>query len=210
MRRLSIARFVAFCLTAVMTTLTFAASAETALQMANRASQNFRSAKSLKITYTVSGAYGSGSGSFEAYNGRFAFVHPRGGVWYDGSSMWTYSGRTGEATVVKPSREELAESNPFTVLGSMSTAFNAAFAKTSPSGTKVIVLTRKTTRNPIKKIVLTLDASKLTPRKMVITDDSGTSTISVTKYTVGGASSAVTNYRFPSRKYPKAKTVDLR
>lgn len=182
--------------------------AETAGQLMTRVANAFRNAKSVSATFSISGASGSMSGTFASAGGKFAVVTNASSTWYNGVKMWTYNPRTAETTLVKPSTAEVAESNPFAIIGSMASSFKAAYAKSQPAGTKVLVLLPAKSGSKIKKIILTLDARRGVPKKVVITDGSGTTTVNVSKYEVGVKIPAST-FEYPKAKYPKAKIVDL-
>lgn len=183
--------------------------AETAAQVMSRASTAFRNAKAIKADFKLSGAMGATSGTFTYSTGKFALVTGAACTWYNGRTMWTYNPRTAETTIMTPTAEEVASNNPFAIIGSLSDSFTPAYAKSQPAGTIVLVLLPKKAKSQIKKCVLTLDKKRLTPLKVQLTDKSGSSTLTVSKYVVGGKF-ASSEFEYPKGKYPKAAIVDLR
>lgn len=181
---------------------------ETADQLMTRVATAVRGAKSITATFSISGSGGNMSGTYAAAGKKFAVVTNAASTWYNGSKMYTYNPRTNETTLVVPTASEVAESNPFSIISSMATTFKAAYAKSQPAGTKVLVLLPKKSGSKIKKVVLTLDAKRATPLKVVITDGSGTTTVTVSKFAANTNVPAST-FEYPKAKYPKAKIVDL-
>ena len=199
-------------LTLLLSLLTFGAEGAslTATQMAEKAAVKFRSAKSISAGFTMSGALGSGSGTFEASGKKFAFVMAHGSsVWYNGKNMWTYNPVTKETTLIKPTARELAESNPFSFIAGISATYTANYAKSSPAGCKVIVLRAKKKNAPFSKVLLTLDVRTYSPKKIEIHDASGKTIINVNRFRTGIAQSSA-KFEYPKSKYPKVKIIDLR
>lgn len=186
-----------------------ATAAETANQVMNRASAAFRNARTLTAKFAMSGASGNMSGTFYKSGSKFAVVSGGASTWYNGKLMYSYNPQTGETTLVTPSASEVAESNPFSIIASMSSQFTAAYAKQQPAGSTVLVLLPKSARSNIKKVVLTLDKRRCVPTKVVMTHSGGTTTVAISNYSVG-VRVAASVFEYPRSKYPKAKIIDLR
>lgn len=151
------------------------------------------------------------SGTLLASSNRFSMVVAGApSSWYNGQDLWTYNPSTGEATVMRPTAQDLAEVNPLNYIRRGTTSFNAAFAKTQPAGRYVVELTPKSGKEGVKKVTLTVSRSSLLPEKVTVTTPDGRSaTVNIssieTNMRIG-----LGNYEFPRQKYPKAEIVDLR
>lgn len=182
---------------------------ETATQLMVRCCNAYKSARSLQATFSMSGVLGNTSGMFCSSGSKYSFITGDFSTWYNGKTIWSYNPRTNETSIFTPDTEEIAQNNPFSIITSMASNFRATYAKQQPVGTKVLVLIPQSVKSQIKKVVLTLDAKRCTPRKIVLTDSSGTTTITVSKFSANINIPSLT-FSYPQNKYPKAKIIDLR
>lgn len=162
----------------------------------------------LTVSFGYSGKMGRGSGVLKSSGNKFALETSAGSTWYDGKTMWTYSPKMKETTVVSPTKSEIAEANPIGLLRSAA-GFNARYAAKQTSGASAIVLTPKTSGTGVKRIVVVLDAKTLMPKKIDVTlSDGGTVALSVKS--LRNASHTAGTFVYPKNRYPKVKIVDLR
>lgn len=124
--------------------------------------------------------------------------------------MWTYSPSTKETTLVKPTQSELAEANPLTVLSSSASNFNASFAPKQSKGTSTIILTPKAKRSGVKRVVVILNPTTLKPSKIDVTASDGSRTVLNIKSLSTNIAHSDATFKYPSKRYPKTKVVDLR
>jgi outer membrane lipoprotein-sorting protein len=61
-------------------------------------------------------------------------------VWFDGTTQWAYFKQNNEVTITQPTTDELAETNPMTVLSSFSKRSKASFRKSGNTGITEILL----------------------------------------------------------------------
>lgn len=191
-----------------MTAASAAFGAETAAQLLTRCSARISKAGGIQASFKMTGA-ASASGTLYSQGRQFALISNASSSWYDGQHLWTYNPSTNETTLVKPTASEIREANPLSFVGAAS-QFNAAYAKTSPAGTKTVVLTPKSKKLGVKSVSLTLNVKTLLPSKIVVVPSSGKAiTLSITGIATGKKFAAST-FKYPSKKYPKATLVDLR
>lgn len=91
----------------------------------SRAIKQADEAASLEVECTLNGRLATlvTSGDF------FRFDLGNAQVWYDGSNQWSYSPELKEVTIFKPTRQELAESNPLAILRSLESEFDGEAVK---------------------------------------------------------------------------------
>lgn len=165
-------------------------------------------AKSMKVGFTLSSAGHSASGTLLIKGSKFAVSFPGLGTWYDGKSMWSYGAANKETTVWKPSKTELAESNPMLYL-SMASDFNVKADSKSSKAVSILTLTPKRRNAGIKSVVLTINNSTSLPKKLVISAGGQTSTITINSVTLNPAL-ADSQFTYPKNKYPGVTISDLR
>lgn len=163
----------------------------------------------ITIGFRITGSQ-SATGILAVSGRKFFLDTGRGKVWYDGSVMTTLNLNTDEATVTRPTAAEVSETFPLSYISTWSTDYNVAFASRQPKGGYCLVLTGKHNSAAARKAVLTVNATNFRPQKLVINLKSGKmATLTVTRYATGIPATAA-GFRFPSRRYPKVKIVDLR
>lgn len=160
-----------------------------------------------KFTITNSGH--TGSGEIKTAGNKFTVSMPDASVWYNGKDLYTYNGRTNETTIVVPTPEELAESNPLAYLSGASTKYNVTYSTVKKAGKYVIELTPKS-KGEIKRITLTVDKTSFLPEKMVVEPKGGQPVTAEIKSFRSGVKLPPSTFEYPKAKYPKAEIVDLR
>lgn len=184
--------------------------AVTAPAVLSKASQKALAAKGIDCSFSLSISGKSVNGTLKASGKLFMISTPVGTSWYNGSVMATYNPKINETTLVKPTAEELMETNPLLYLNGYSSKFTASFAKTMPKGKHVINLTPKAKRSAVKSVTVTLNAATSVPEKFVVTSSDNTVTTIVIKKLNYAASIPVSTFEYPKTKYPKAEIIDLR
>lgn len=182
--------------------------AETAEELLQKCSSKLNSANTLKAKFSMTEGGKQWTGEFLSKGAKFSIVMPGAGTWYDGKDIWNYSKTSGEATVWKPTKAELAESNPFLYI-STSSNYNVKFGSSSNSGEKTLVLTPKTRGNSVKSVTIKINASTLLPKSFVISASGGTYTINVSSISLNQSISD-DSFKFNKGKYPGVVVSDLR
>lgn len=186
-----------------------ASCAESAADLIKRSADKMRSAQSVTATYTTSAGSHKGSGTIIISGDRFHISSPGEiTVWYDGRTQWAYSPATGEVNIIEPTPEELAQINPFAIIGAFSRGYKASMLK-APAGQKKILLTATSRKFDISKVTVTLGTDMLPKHLSITTADGHTLNVAVTSIKLGGKISEAT-FRFDKKKFPKARITDLR
>lgn len=184
--------------------------APTAADLVNKAAVALKSAPAVSATFTYKIGNQSGSGSLQLSGRKFAFVSPQSSCWYDGKSLWTYSAASKETTLVTPTAEELAESNPLSYISSGAAGFTCTLDKRSTASQKIIEMVPRRKKQGIKKVTLTLSYPSLEPRRIVVASPDGTvSSVSIRKLQKLKALPAA-NFTYPVNKFKGTKIIDLR
>lgn len=103
-------------------------------------------------------------------------------IWYNGTTMWSYSKDTNEVNVTNPSQEELQTSNPYAAVASASKDYKISSLKSTSAAHYSLRLLPKR-QNDLREIVLEIEKSTFHISKMtVVTVDGNTITTHITKY----------------------------
>ena len=179
-------------------------------QVLSKVVNTISSSKGIESTFEVTNSGYSNKGTIKLAGDKFRIELPDIIVWYNGKDMYTYNSSTEETTVVVPSVEELAESNPLAYVTNASNSFNVSFSSVKKTGSYVLELIPKSKRTDIKRITLTVKKSDYIPERIVIEPSSGNpirADISSFRKNISVSSS---EFEYPKAKYPKAEIVDLR
>ena len=176
------------------------AATPTAAQLLAQAVEQIKKSPSLQATFRASTSDGSAQGSILLSGNRFKL---------DGRTQWAYSPRTGEVNISEPTFEELAQINPFAVIGSLKDGYNARRVN-APKGSDRLELTPKHKGGDYSKVTLTLNAATHYPSAIeIVATDGARINIAVTSVKAGKMPDA-SAFRFNRSLYPRAEIVDLR
>lgn len=78
-------------------------------------------------------------------------------VWFDGKTQWTYMMNADEVTITEPDAEELAQTNPITIISAFRSVSNINFSKTKSNINHIIEFSPKTKKADFNKIVVALN-----------------------------------------------------
>lgn len=178
-------------------------------ELLNKAINVITNAKGIEAKFTINNSGYSGSGQVRSLSNKFSVTLPDVEVWYNGKDLYTYNKGTNETTVVNPTAEELAETNPLAYVTGANKNYNVAFSTVKKTDRNVLELTPKKKSN-IKRITLTLKKSDNKPEKIVVEPSHGNPiTAEITSFRTGISLSS-SDFEYPRSKYPKAEIVDLR
>lgn len=183
---------------------------ETATQIATRASQLLQRASGVRAEFTLDSQGQKLSGTLKSAGSKFAITTPGMSTWFDGKTMWTYNSRTGETTITTPTAAEVAETNPMSLISANRSMFTAYFAKKQPAKGRRIVLMAKGRELGIKSVAVTIADGTYMPVNIVVTPLKGVPTTVHIKSITTKSNFTVSDFVYPSGKYPKAEIVDLR
>lgn len=182
----------------------------TAQQVLTKAVAVMSNPKGVEARFTVGGPGYRGSGVILSLSPKYHVSLPEAEVWYNGKDLYTLNKNTDEATVVYPTAEELAESNPLAYVTSAATNYNVAFSTVKKPGKYVVELTPKKKASDVKRITLTLRQNDFVPEKIVIEPKSGNPITAEISSFKTGVTVKNTEFEYPKGKYPKVEIIDLR
>lgn len=184
--------------------------AMTAAEVLNKTTSLISNSKGVETNFTIYNSGYSGSGSIKTSGQKFNVTLPDAEVWYNGKDLYTLNQRTMETTIVSPTVEELAESNPLTYVTSVSKNYAVSFSTVKKEGKYVLELIPKAKNQEIKRITLTINKSKFTPEKIVVEPRSGSPiTAEISSFKTGLDLSSIL-FEYPKTKFPKVEIIDLR
>lgn len=182
--------------------------ADDASGILENATKRLTEAKSVTATFTVTSNGRSANGELTASGAKFTATINGLRTWFDGQTQWTLSPRNREVTIIEPTPDELAQSNPLAVLRSLSRGYKGSILK-SAAGTKCIRMTGSRNTD-FKQVTIVLNASDLQPKTIDVTTADGASMkIQVTSLKTGGALPAST-FVFDKKSFPGVRLNDMR
>lgn len=148
----------------------------------SRAADRVRSATTLDVECTLNGR----AASMTLSGNCFCFNLGDVMVYYNGTTQWSYSRADSEVTILNPTAEELAESNPLGLLRNLERDFNGS---TVNGRANTVRLTPRDPRSPIGEVTVTFDPASGWPTHMTVI--------------IGGNRAEISNLRFTPSKTKK-------
>lgn len=186
------------------------AQSPTASQVLEKAVETVTNSKGVEASFKVFNSGYSGSGSVITSGNRFNVKMPDIEIWFNGKDLFTYNKNAVETTVVNPSQEELAQTNPLAYISGARNNYEVSFSTVRKTGSYVLELTPKTKGGEVKRITLTLNKNGCVPQKLVVEPVKG-NTISADIHSFKtGVSHPVTDFEYPKSKFPQIEVIDLR
>ena len=182
----------------------------TAPQVLAKAVNLISGSKGVEAKFSVSGAGYNGGGEIKTLGAKFKVSLPDVAVWYNGANLYTYNKRAGETTLIKPTMEELAETNPLAYITGAQKNYNVTFSTLKKNGKYVLELVPKTKTGGIKRITLTLNKTSFAPEKIVMEPKSGSPLSAEISSFKTGLTLAASEFEYPKAQFPKVEIVDLR
>lgn len=178
-------------------------------QVAQKAASVINTSRGLSAEFSMTTGGKTTRGSLKSAGNKFAVSMPEVSTWYNGKSLYTYNPRTSETTLITPTAQELAESNPLLYIKSGGAGFTYKFSNVKRQGKYIIDLLPKNNRTGIKKMTFIVNSSNFHVEKISVDTSAGSTVVTITSFKTGLAFSA-SDFEYPKSKYPKAEIVDLR
>ena len=182
----------------------------TADQVIAKSTGIISNAKGINAEFTVSGGGTQGKGTLKSSGNKFYVSLPGFEVWYNGKNMYSYNKKASETTLVTPTMQEIAESNPLMYVKGAQSLYTATFSSEKKAGKYIIDLTPKKKSNEFKKITITFRSSDFLPEKIVALPKSGSQFVITIPQIKTNQTFASSIFEYPKAKYPKVEVVDLR
>ena len=179
-------------------------------QILDKAVEVMSNPKGIESKFTIYNSGYSGGGSLKILGKKFVVALPDLEVWYNGKDLYTYNKRTNETTVVNPTDEELAESNPLSYITGAKGNYNVATSTVKKDGRYVLELTPKKRGTEIKRITLTLKKNDYSPEKIVVEPVGGSPITAEISFLKAGGNISASEFEYPKAKYSKVEIIDLR
>ena len=178
-------------------------------EVLSRTVTKISNAKGIEANFKIYNSGYSGGGTMKAMGSKFSVALPDVEIWYNGKDLYTYNKRTQETTIVEPTPEELAESNPLAYVTTASKNYVVKYSTVKKEGKYVLDLTPKT-KGEIKRITVTINKTSFSPEKIVVEPSNGNPiTADISAFKTAQSLSA-SEFEYPKSKYPKVEIVDLR
>lgn len=199
------------CLTLITGVLDLSSQTKaTPQQIFNETIKKLIDTKGVEAHFTINNSGYSGKGSVKTFGSEFSVVMPDAEIWYNGKDLYTYNKNTQETTVVKPTDEELSQSNPLAYVYGAKSNYTISFSTVKKVGSYVLELIPKTKSADIKRITLTVRNNDYIPEKIVVEPHRGNPIVAEITSFKTGISFTSKDFDYPKAKYPKAEIIDLR
>lgn len=156
--------------------------------------------------FSMSGKYGTSSGTIAIKGNKFNARTAQATVWYDGKTQWTYMKKTNEVNVSNPTQAQQMSMNPYTFINIYKTGYTSTM-KTIGSNYKVRLVAQNKKRT-VQELILTIDKKSYIPSQIKMRQGNTWSTITVSNFKAKSISNST--FVFNSKDFPKAEIVDLR
>lgn len=184
----------------------FAASPKETLE---KCAAKIRAAKSLAVTYTIQADGKTSQGAMLMSGDKFTLSTPEVMSWFDGKTQWTYSSQIGEVNITEPTRQEVQQVNPFSLIGTVSRDYKVSSLK-APAGHTALQLTPTRKGTDLRSADLTVSNSTLYPTRIVLTLANGQRVTLTVKSIKAGNALPASNFRYNPKAHPELPVVDLR
>lgn len=167
-----------------------------------RAVKQANDAAAMEIQCTINGAPASLTMSGEC------FIMDLGDaqVYYDGTTQWAYNAADSEVTIIEPTDEELAATNPLRILQRLETDYDGSALPGKPDTVRLTPTDADNT--DIAEVTATFSSATGWPTSLTIITASGRAGITNLSFTVASTKTPVSVFKF---KAPKGTTItDLR
>lgn len=190
-------------LTAVLGLLSVSAQAQNARQILDKTAALISNKGGATANFSMSGKYGSASGTLSIKGKKFCAHTAQATTWYDGKTQWTYMKRNDEVNISNPSASQQQSLNPYNFIYLYKSGYDMT-AKKNATGYEVHL---KAQKKNIREVYITVN-KKYQPTQIKVLNDKGWSTITITNFKTAKLSDRI--FRFNDKDYPQAEVIDLR
>lgn len=200
-----------FILFAAVTVFT-AAGAESAASLLQRCAAKLSAAPSVSAEFSIRSSDGEDiAGTIIMARERFRISSPVMHIWYDGHTQWSALKATQEVSVTEPDAEELLGSNPFAIITSYASRYNARLLPSDKgSRQRRVELTPKHSGADIRRAVIVIDSATDWPVKAIVTMASGANIDTSIRKCMAGKKLAASTFVYKKGDLPGYELVDLR
>ncbi len=155
--------------------------------------------------FSITGKYGSTSGTIAIKGNKFNAHTPQATVWFDGKTQWTYVRKSQEVNVSNPTEAQQQSMNPYKFINIYKNGFKLGMKNVS--GGWQIHLTAINQKRTIKEMYIVVSKNYM-PQEIKMRQSKGWSTIKVSDFKSKKLNDSA--FRFNSKDYPQAEIIDLR
>lgn len=189
--------------------LPVAAQKSDAVATVRKAADKILSAPSVTVSLIISGGSGRQSATLVMMRDAFTITTSSYRSWFDGRTQWTLFDETGEVNMTSPTSSEIAESNPFAILSTLTTLYSLS-PSPAPAGCSKVNLRPLKSSAPFISASITVNNSTLLPLSLSATTADGQSVSVTVSKVVFGQKLPISTFRFNQRDFPGVDIIDLR
>lgn len=170
--------------------------------------KKLREMPSMTATFKIVQGRDASQGSLTVSGRSFTVTTPEMKIWYDGKTQWAYSPSAKEVNITTPTAAEVAESNPLSVLTTLTQSYTCRRLSSTPAVDKIELTPRN--RTDISKAVISINVSTGMPTEILAYRANGAVTKIQIMSVKTGRKLPASTFRFNQKQYPGVEVVDLR
>lgn len=188
----------------------FHAGAQTSSEVLDKAVSVLTKSSGLSCSFKIDSREGDIKGNFKSAGNKFKLETQMGTTWFDGIDMWTLNPRSKQITLVKPTKSEINEINPFSYMNSYKNAYRSGFSKRKDNNRFLVVLNPKNTKDNIKAVEIAINKKTFLPERFIIRDKNDqVTTLYINSLNINSSFPA-SSFVCPVQDYKEFELVDLR
>lgn len=199
-------------LTSLLLVLTVVASvaAPTADHILDKVSDLFLKSPSVTLSFSLKNGQGTPiKGSMTMCKDRFTATYDNQSLWFDGKTLWLFQKSANEVSISEPTKNELAECNPFYMISNYKKTYSASVIKKTSPGTYKVRLTPKK-KSDIQYIDIVVNDTSYKPVRIVTVMSAGTQASFIIGKVEKGKKLPDSYFRFNTKNNPHVIVNDLR
>lgn len=208
MNRLRIIMIILYCLPMLAVG---AQGEEQARRILRQATEAYRKAGGVKITFRTYGTEDEETGTIYLKDDKFVLETTGVRTWFDGHTQWTYLEENEEVNILEPTSEEMQMLNPYVWLSCYEQGGYRLKMGNRKAGVESVVLSATTPKQEIQYIFLDTNPKSHHPMTVsfILRGNRHTTTIVIDTYEEG-RHYPDSFFTFDKKQYPDAEVVDLR
>lgn len=169
-------------------------------------------APSLLTDFTLDEGNGQIAGSIVSSGNCFVITAADGRfqTWFDGKTQWTWTDAANEVNMTEPTAEELFETNPLTIVGSIRDNYTPSLIRSDAASATLRLTPNNPKKGNIKEAEVLLNTKTNFPASLVVKLKDGTTLKIKFSNTLAGNAMAPKEFRYRQSYHPTAEIIDLR
>lgn len=160
-----------------------------------------------QANFTASNAkIGSQSGTIAIKGNMFQATTPKGIVWYNGKTQWSYLKLTNEVNISTPTEAKRMSMNPYTFISMYKSGYDLGLTK--QGNNYVVHMTAQNKKRSVQEVYITINKRSHIPSQVKMRQGNTWTNITVSNFRAVNQPNS--KFTFNSKDFPQADVIDLR